>query len=202
MGIGAVKQQQRRAVFLDRDGVLNKAVIKNNKPYPPANLQELVIPEDALPSLQALKAADFLTVVVTNQPDVARGTTPRELVESINRTLADALPLDAFYVCYHDDSDHCACRKPLPGLLLQAASQLNIDLNTSYMVGDRWKDVVAGQQAGCQSIWLDYGYAEPAPENPPAFKTDFLAHAVAWIVADNASPNLSPDSNPNFTNPQ
>jgi D-glycero-D-manno-heptose 1,7-bisphosphate phosphatase len=181
MGIGAVKNLQR-AIFLDRDGVLNRSVIKNNKPYPPASLQELEVPADVAPALQTLKAAGFLTIVVTNQPDVARGTTTRTVVESINQTLADILPLDDFFVCYHDDADQCNCRKPLPGLLLQAAEQYRINLATSFMVGDRWKDIEAGQRAGCQTIWIDGGYAEKAPEKPPTFKTNLLSSAAAWIL--------------------
>lgn len=180
MGICEVKQ--RRAVFLDRDGVLNRAIIKNNKPYPPASLAELEIPEEVAPALQALKVAGFLTIVVTNQPDVARGTTPRDTVEQINRTLACTLPLDDILVCYHDDVDRCDCRKPLPGLLMQAAAQHDINLAQSFMIGDRWKDIAAGQDAGCQTVWIDCGYMEKAPINPPNFKTNSLAEAANWIM--------------------
>lgn len=177
MGIRKVK-----AVFLDRDGVINRAIIKDGRPYPPANRQELEIPADVASALTALKTAGFLLIGVTNQPDVARGTTPRAMVEEINAELLNTLPIDAILVCYHDDADNCVCRKPRPGLLLQAAAQRQIDLTQSFMIGDRWRDIEAGQQAGCQSIWLNYGYAEKGPLKPPAFATDCLSTAVQWIL--------------------
>jgi|SRR6185437_5032867 len=168
------------AVFLDRDGVLNRAIIKNNKPYPPANLGELEIPGDVASSIFALKAAGFLTIVVTNQPDVARGTTKRETVDLINHKLVDKLLLDDVFVCFHDDTDKCFCRKPQPGLLLMAAKQYGINLTNSYMIGDRWKDIEAGQSAGCRTIWIDHGYAEKVPL--PDYKTTSLSDAVSWIL--------------------
>lgn len=152
-----------KAIFLDRDGVLNRSIIKQGKPYPPATLAELSIAEDVLPALKTLKKAGFLLIGATNQPDVARGTTSRSLVETINATLMKLLPLDEIRVCYHDDSDDCECRKPLPGLLTQAASEHGINLSASFMIGDRWKDIEAGQRAGCQTVWIDQGYAEKKP---------------------------------------
>jgi D-glycero-D-manno-heptose 1,7-bisphosphate phosphatase len=153
----------RRAVFLDRDGVINRTIVRYGKPYPPASLAELQIIPGVEAALHALKAAEFMLIVVTNQPDVARGTTRKEVVEEINTVLASSLPVDEFRTCYHDSIDNCACRKPKPGALLIAADLHSIDLGGSYMVGDRWRDIEAGQSAGCRTIFVDYGYDEKQP---------------------------------------
>lgn len=154
----------RRAVFLDRDGVINKAIVRDGKPYPPANVGELEILPGVREALLELKAAEFSLIVVSNQPDVARGKTSRATVEAINSALAAELPIDEFVMCYHDSGDGCLCRKPKPGMLIAAAAKWHIDLSASFMVGDRWRDVEAGQLAGCKTVFLDYGYAEKQPE--------------------------------------
>jgi len=172
----------RRAVFLDRDGVLNRAFVRGGKPRPPANLDELEILAGVAPALQRLKKADFVLVGITNQPDVARGDTHREIVEAINASLLAALPLDDILVCYHDDRDACDCRKPKPGLLLEASRRFEVDLGASFMVGDRWRDVAAGRSAGCRTVFVDYSYAEPRPERPDLIVRS-LAAAVSWILS-------------------
>ncbi|MHB1949734.1 MAG: D-glycero-alpha-D-manno-heptose-1,7-bisphosphate 7-phosphatase [Gammaproteobacteria bacterium] len=171
---------KHRAIFLDRDGVLNHVVIKNGKPYPPANVAELTIPADVKAALHMLKAAGFLLIGATNQPDVARGTTAKVTVEAINSYLMSELPLDEIRVCYHDDADNCECRKPSPGLLTRAACELGIDLTQSFMIGDRWKDIEAGQNAGCLTIWLDNQYQEKKPLRPDFVATN-LTQAAEWI---------------------
>ncbi len=153
----------RRAVFLDRDGVLNRAIVRSGRPHPPAAPDEVEILPRVPEALERLKAAGFLLIVVTNQPDVARGTARRETVEAINDVLARTLPIDEFRVCYHDSADGCECRKPRPGMLVEAARAWEIDLGSSWMVGDRWRDVEAGQRAGCRTIFVDWGYAEEQP---------------------------------------
>ena len=155
----------RRAVFLDRDGVINRAVVRDGKPYPPANLGEMEILPGVAAALIMLHEAGFILIVVTNQPDVARGITSKKVVHEINKFLTDCLPIDEFRTCYHDSGDGCDCRKPLPGALLKAAKQHDIDLCSSYMIGDRWRDTEAGQRAGCQTIFIDYGYSEIQPES-------------------------------------
>lgn len=155
----------RCAVFLDRDGVINRAVVRDGKPYPPANLAELEILPGVAEALGALHKAAFMLIVVTNQPDVARGTTPMAVVEEINNHLVSCLPIDEFRTCYHDSGDGCDCRKPLPGAIITAAGKHGIDLGESYMVGDRWRDIEAGQRAGCKTIFIDYGYQEKQPES-------------------------------------
>jgi len=173
----------KRAVFLDRDGVLTRVLVRDGKAYAPVTLAEMEIDADAPAALARLKAAGFLLVVVTNQPDVARGITRREDVETMHATLRAALPLDAWFVCYHDNADACDCRKPQPGMLLQAAAAHAIDLAASFMIGDRWRDIDAGTAAGCRTIWIDRGYDERAPEHPPDARVDSLRAAADWIVA-------------------
>ncbi|MCX5848669.1 MAG: HAD family hydrolase [Deltaproteobacteria bacterium] len=155
---------KRRAVFIDRDGVINRAVVRDGKPFPPASLSEVEILPGVSDALTALRDAGFMLIVVTNQPDVARGITPRALVEEINAHLANCLPIDEFRICYHDSGDGCDCRKPLPGSLMAAAKQHGIDLINSYMIGDRWRDTEAGRHAGCKTIFIDYDYDEKKPE--------------------------------------
>lgn len=153
----------KRAVFLDRDGVINRAIVRDGKPYPPADLTELMILPGVADAMNSLHEAGWLLIVVTNQPDVARGITQISDVEEINLYLQQSLQIDEFRTCYHDSSDGCNCRKPLPGALLAAAYAHGIDLESSYMVGDRWRDTEAGEGAGCKTIFLDYGYDEKQP---------------------------------------
>jgi D-glycero-D-manno-heptose 1,7-bisphosphate phosphatase len=179
VGIGKVAP---RAVFLDRDGVLNHAVVREGKPYPPASSSELRLVEGARRDLDSLRASGVLLIVVTNQPDVARGKQTRQAVEDIHAVLKASLPLDDFFTCYHDDSDGCDCRKPKPGLILQASARYGIDLSRSFLIGDRWRDIDAGHAAGCAgTVWLDFGYQERQPAAPPALRTHSLASAVEWI---------------------
>jgi len=155
---------KKQAVFLDRDGVINRAIVHDGKPYPPANLSELEILPGVVTAMQMLHKAGWVLIVVTNQPDVARGTVSHADVELINHHLMRCLPIDECRTCYHDSSDCCNCRKPLPGALFAAAASHGIDLASSYMVGDRWRDVEAGKRAGCKTIFVDCGYCEKQPE--------------------------------------
>jgi D-glycero-D-manno-heptose 1,7-bisphosphate phosphatase len=173
----------RRAVFLDRDGVINRALVREGKPYPPASLAEMEVLPGVARALAALREAGFLLIVVTNQPDVARGTTSREVVEEINKHLAARLAIDEFRTCFHDSGDGCDCRKPLPGALLAAAKTHGIDLGKSYMVGDRWRDTEAGQRAGCKTIFIDYGYDEKKPESVD-YRVRSLMEATQIILGE------------------
>lgn len=173
----------RRAVFLDRDGVLNRAVVRDNKPFSPASLAELEIVPEAGAVLARLKEAGYLLIVVTNQPEVARRTITREQVAEINEALAAALPIDDFFVCPHDNEDACGCRKPLPGLLLEAAGRYGIDLPSSFMIGDRWRDIDAGAAAGCRTVLLDSGYNERSPSAAPDTRVASVREAAEWILA-------------------
>ncbi|HVJ42932.1 MAG TPA: HAD-IIIA family hydrolase [Dongiaceae bacterium] len=171
----------RAAVFLDRDGVLNRAVIKDGRPFPPASAEQMEILPGVIEACSGLKRAGLLLFCVTNQPDVARGLVSRPIVEEINRQLGDVLDLDAIAVCWHDDADQCDCRKPLPGLLHRLAAQYGVSLNSSIMVGDRWRDIEAGQRAGCTVVFIDHGYVERRPTTADAVFSS-LADAAPWIL--------------------
>lgn len=175
-----------RAVFLDRDGVLNRAEVRGGKPYPPKSAAAVEVFPDAAAALSRLKSAGYRLVVVTNQPDVARGDQRREVVDAINRKLAAELPLDEVRVCYHDDADCCGCRKPSPGLLLQAPVP---DLSQSVIVGDRWRDIQAGRRAGLRAaILIDRGYDEMSVEEPDV-RVRSLAEAADWILRLDVRPS-------------
>lgn len=169
-------------MFLDRDGVINRAVVKDGKPYPPQSLGEIEILPGVAEAIRSLKAAEYLVVVVSNQPDVARGTQSQDTVESMNRHLGSVLGIDHFQICYHDDGDGCHCRKPKPGLLTDAAKLLGIELSESVLVGDRWRDIAAGKAAGCRTVWIDWGYQERQPEEFD-LRAASLLDASRWILA-------------------
>jgi D-glycero-D-manno-heptose 1,7-bisphosphate phosphatase len=157
------------AVFLDRDGVINRAIVRDGKPYPPARLEDVEILPGAFSSLQRLADSGYILIGITNQPDVARGTQSRDVVESINAMIRSRLPVREIFVCYHDNIDNCDCRKPKPGLILRAAEKYGLDLSQSWMVGDRWKDIAAGRTAGLKTIFVDYHYSETYEGNPADF---------------------------------
>jgi D-glycero-D-manno-heptose 1,7-bisphosphate phosphatase len=148
-----------KAVFLDRDGVINANLERNGRPVAPTRLAQFCILPGVEDAARRLKAAGFLLVVVTNQPDVANGITTKAAVEAMHVEVRRRVRVDDIAVCYHSDGDECACRKPKPGMILKAAQEHGIDLATSYLVGDRWRDVEAGRAAGCRTIFIDYGYA-------------------------------------------
>jgi len=178
--------QRPRAVFLDRDGVINRALVRDGKPYPPATLAELEVLPGVADALASLKAAGLRLIVVTNQPDVARGTQQLAVVEAMHAALLAELPLDEIRVCTHDSSDGCTCRKPRPGMLLAAAAEHGLDLAGSYMIGDRWRDIEAGQRAGCTCLLIDYQYAEKRP-TAPFVAVAALGAAAEWILGVEAS---------------
>jgi D-glycero-D-manno-heptose 1,7-bisphosphate phosphatase len=171
----------RRAVFLDRDGVLNRTTVRDGVPYPPASAEELELLGGVAEALALLARHDLLLVVVTNQPDVARGTQTCAAVERINRRLIEQLPLHAIFTCYHDNADGCDCRKPRPGMLMAAARAHQIDLRGSFMVGDRWSDVAAGQAAGCRTFLLDQPYSQ-RQRCAPDYAVASLLEAAHQIV--------------------
>lgn len=172
----------RKAVFLDRDGVLNATVVRDGVPHPPAELSEFELLPGVVEATQRLVEAGFSLVVVTNQPDVARGTQIRERVEAMNDVIRARLPVLEVLVCYHDNGDDCPCRKPKPGMLLQAAARWQLDLKQSYMVGDRWSDVVAGQAAGCCTVLIERDFSRRERCSPDWCVAN-LSAATDWILA-------------------
>lgn len=171
----------QKAIFLDRDGVLNRAVIKNGKPYPPFDLGNLEILDGVKESIRAFQKASWLVIVVTNQPDVVRNIVSKDNVEEINNYLKSTLHFNEIYTCYHDNNDFCDCRKPKPGMLLAASKKNNINLKNSYMIGDRWTDIEAGNKAGCKTIFVDYKYKEKRPLNYK-YKVKSLKEAANIIL--------------------
>jgi D-glycero-D-manno-heptose 1,7-bisphosphate phosphatase len=172
---------KHRAVFLDRDGVLNRALVVDGVPRPPASLVQLEILPGVSESLALLRNAGFRLIVVTNQPDIARGRQTLEGVNRLNAALRDRLDFDDIYMCPHDDRDGCDCRKPRPGMLLRAAKAHGIDLRCSVMVGDRDRDIEAGRAAGCRTVLVDHGHGNP-PQAPADLNVASLFEAVGWIL--------------------
>ncbi len=174
----------RRAIFLDRDGVLNAAITNAaGLPLPPRTQAELRILPGVAGACATLRAEGFLLIGCTNQPDIARGTTPREFVDWVNGQVVAAAGLDEMRVCPHDNADGCHCRKPKPGMLTDAAALHGIDLARSWMVGDRYRDVEAGQAAGCRTLFIDCGYPERAPSMPPTATAASLAAGLSHLLS-------------------
>jgi D-glycero-D-manno-heptose 1,7-bisphosphate phosphatase len=182
VGIDALKQA---AIFLDRDGVINRAIVHDRKPGAPLRLEDFEILPGVPEALAKLKGAGYALVVVTNQPDPAREADPvrrevvRGAIDAMHARLLAELPLDEIRVCFHDKRDDCACRKPLPGLLLEPPTY---DVARSAIVGDRWRDIEAGRSAGCRAtIFVDYQYREPLLHEPDV-RVGSLAEAADWIL--------------------
>ena len=183
MGEHEVIAKFRRAVFLDRDGVLNASVVRNGKPYPPSSLAEFKLLPGVVEACLLLKQAGFLLVVATNQPDVGRGTQSQSVVEEMHREMCKLLPIDRLEVCYDPGQGQPSdFRKPAPGMLLRAARELDIDLARSFMIGDRWLDIDCGHAAGCTTIFVDRGYAETLRQQPD-FRVSNLAEAAKLVLA-------------------
>jgi D-glycero-D-manno-heptose 1,7-bisphosphate phosphatase len=173
----------RRAVFLDRDGVLNRSRLVDGVPTPPCSIGEVEILAGVIEGIKILKEHLLVPVVVTNQPDTARGLSTQSQVHSINHYIGSVTDIEYFYTCFHDDADNCDCRKPSIGLLKRAAKDLDLDIQNSFMVGDRWRDISAGQAAGCKSFFIDYSYPEKQPEMPFT-KVSSLLEAVGIVIGE------------------
>jgi D-glycero-D-manno-heptose 1,7-bisphosphate phosphatase len=161
-----------------------RAVLRNGRPYPPPTLDALEILPGVPEAVRRLRDSGYLVIGATNQPDVARGTQSREVVELMSAHLMASMPITDIFVCY-DADDACPCRKPNPGLLQDAAERYHIDLSASFMVGDRWRDVEAGRRAGCRTVFIDLGYDEPRPDPPASHSAVDLPAAVHWILSQN-----------------
>jgi D-glycero-D-manno-heptose 1,7-bisphosphate phosphatase len=179
-GVGNHPTALRSAVFLDRDGVLNDVEMRGGVPVPPPTAQELRLLPGVVEACRRLHELGFVLVLITNQPDIARGTQSRTEVDRMHAYLRDMLPLDDIVVCPHDDADDCACRKPRPGMLLDAARRLRLDLSRSFCVGDRWRDIEAARQVGVPAIYIDRQYGERAAVGAYAVASS-LPDAVPFI---------------------
>jgi len=169
------------AVFLDRDGVLTEAAVLDGVPQSPRQASELVILPEAGPACRELAEAGLKLICVTNQPEIARKNLEPAELTAMNEILQRELRLDEVVVCPHEDADGCACRKPLPGMILDAARRHGIDLAGSFTVGDRWRDIDAGRAAGTLTIFIDRGYDEPLGERADV-TVGGIQEATAWII--------------------
>jgi D-glycero-D-manno-heptose 1,7-bisphosphate phosphatase len=160
------KQANRRAVFLDRDGVLNHSKVKNGKPYAPRKLSDFRLLPGAVQAVTDLKSAGYVVIVVTNQPDVGHGLISEATLDAMHSKLRSKVPVDGIMVCPHRQGANCSCRKPKPGMILEAMRRWGITTDGSYMVGDRASDIVAGQAAGLSTIFVDRSYAETVTAKP------------------------------------
>ena len=173
---------RNRAVFLDSDGVINEAIVREGKAYAPTTVEELHIPDEVKPALDRLKKAGFLLLCVSNKPDVARGLMTQKNVDAIMAKFRQTLPLDDIFLCMSPDTTNPSY-KPNPGLLLEGAKKYAVDLKESYMIGDRFRDVGAGKNAGCKkTIWINRHYNEPDPNPPADFTANSLEEAVDWLL--------------------
>lgn len=173
----------RRVVFADRDGVLNRAVVIDGRPYPPPDPEAFELLPGVVDAVAALRAAGFLVVVATNQPDIAAGRQSAAAVAAMHDRLRRETGVDDIRVCPHVDADGCACRKPKPGMLLDAAAAFGVDPAQGFMIGDRWRDVEAGAAAGCKTFFIDYGYHERGPSVPPDYAAASFAEAARMILS-------------------
>ena len=147
-----------KAVFLDRDGVINEIVWREGRPESPRNLEEFILNEETQQVVRKLKDHGFKIIVVSNQPDLARGKISQDVLDLMTERIRKEIPIDDFYICPHDDYHRCSCRKPKPGMLMKAALEWNIDVSCSFIIGDTWKDMEAGKVAGCKTILLSTLY--------------------------------------------
>ena len=181
MGIGS--KIKNKAVFLDRDGVLNNAKVVLNRPYPPTNLEEMQILPGVHEGIQLLKYAGYKLIVITNQPDVARGTADIDVVNAMNNYILSELGIDEIKCCFHDDLDNCSCRKPKPGMIHEAKKKWHIDLDLSFLVGDRWRDIETAKNTSITTILIDNHYDEKKVNAD--FECSNFEEAVNFILKTN-----------------
>lgn len=173
------KVKGKGAVFLDRDGVVNKVLIRDGKVYSPRALEEFNWEIGVQEAIRRLKEMRFMVIVVTNQPDIARGKISQNILDAMTEKIYSTLSVDAVLVCPHDDRDECTCRKPKAGMILEAIKKWDIDCQSSFVIGDSWKDMVAGQAAGCTTILLDRFYNQ---ETECDHKVGSLEEAANLII--------------------
>lgn len=181
---GVSKQSLRPAVFLDRDGTLNRQIVRDGKPFPPDTVDQFELFEDVPEGCKALAKAGYVLVVATNQPDVGRGTQSADVVHAMHERLQKLVPeITRVEVCFDPGrGEQSNRRKPEPGMLIDATAALNLDLSRSWMIGDRWRDVDCGKRAGVKTAFIDFGYTEDLREQPDVTVRSF-AEAVQAILA-------------------
>lgn len=173
----------RKAIFLDRDGVINRATVRDGKPYPPDSVAEFEFLPGVVEAINSLSRAGWLIVVVTNQPDVRTGKQKKNVVEAMHAEIRKEVEVDDIFSCFHVDEDECSCRKPKPGMILAAAQKWSVNMEQSYMIGDRWRDIEAGKRAGCKAILVRSDYREKKAEAPDAI-VESLLEASEFILSE------------------
>jgi len=168
-----------KAIFLDRDGVINKVFLSNGKPFSPRRFSEFELFPEVENALSSFKEVGFLNIVITNQPDIARGFLKWKELEKMHFLVRERLPIDDILICPHSDEDNCLCRKPKPWMLLVAAKKWNISLKEFFFIGDTWKDTMAGKKAGCKTILIDAPYNQGVDCN---YRVKDLSKAVEIII--------------------
>lgn len=175
----------KKALFIDRDGVINKSIIRNGKPYAPINFLEFEMLDGVEEAFYLLKKSEYMSIIVTNQPDIASGKQTLLSLNKLHNYLQEKYSIDLIRVCPHKEEDGCDCRKPKPGMIISASKKLNININFSYMIGDRWTDILCGQRAGCkENFYIDNNYSEKKPDKPFTHVPSLL-HCVRKILAIN-----------------
>ncbi len=170
------------AVFLDRDGIINRAIVVDGKPYAPRDLKDFHFYPAVQQEISRLRSYGFVIVVVTNQPDVGNRLVEKELVEKMHDRMEQELGIDCVKTCFHSQTENCDCRKPEPGMLLEAAQDLNLGLPDSFIIGDRKSDVEAGKAAGCKTIFVDRGYRPEEKTDTADITVLSLTEAVNFIL--------------------
>lgn len=169
----------KRAIFLDRDGVINSTIIKKGKPFSPRRLEDFELVDGIKDILERFRVRGLLNIIVTNQPDIARGLMKKEELQKMHSLIRENLPVDDIFICPHDDADNCNCRKPKAGMFFEAAKKWNIDLNESFIIGDSWKDIEAGRNAGCTTVLIDSPYNKQIDSD---IRTNELSAAAEMIL--------------------
>jgi len=170
-----------KAVFLDRDGVINKPIIIDGKSYAPRLLKDFKIFPKVKSDVKKLKDKGFKVLVITNQPDIGNKLLKKSTLKEMHSILKAKVPLDKIYFCPHTRNDRCKCRKPKPGMIIKASNELKIDLKESYVVGDRKIDIDAGIKAGCKTIFVNNNYYEKKPTKQKK-NVKSLHDAVKYIL--------------------
>jgi D-glycero-D-manno-heptose 1,7-bisphosphate phosphatase len=171
----------KRAVFLDRDGVITVPTSVDGKGFAPRSISEFRFYEGTAESLERIHALGFLALVVSNQPDVANGLLSRSTLDLMNQRIINELAIDEVINCPHNTLEDCLCRKPKPGMLLSAAEKWDLELSESWMIGDRDSDVAAGFSAGCRTIFINRDWRDETGEFADC-RTDSLKGAIDLIA--------------------
>ena len=149
-----------KAVFFDRDGVLNRAIIKDKKPYAPRNFSKFVLYKSTPEFIKILCNKGYKIFLVTNQPDIGNGFTDLSELNKMHDYLCSLIKFDEIFVCLHSQSQKCICRKPSPFFVLEAKKKYNLNLKNSYFIGDRYSDYQTANKAGCNFLFIDRFYRE------------------------------------------